>query len=101
MSPIQVRLLTEIRVIVILTSSGIQCPCRSTKLAQPVVRRTAVRPGVAPDVPVPLRTAPRRSAVDKPWMLVRRVVRNKIKNHSQPDAVRRREQPVEVVQRPE
>ena len=79
-SPIEVRLLLQVRVVVVLAGHFVESPCRTAKLALPVVGRGTVRLRVSPDIPVPLWMELRGAALLKPRMLVRGVVRHEIKN---------------------
>ena len=53
-APIEVRLLLQVRVVVVLAGNFIEGPGRTAKLALPVVWRGTVRLRVSPHVPVPL-----------------------------------------------
>jgi hypothetical protein len=54
-APVQVRLLFQESVVVVLARVLVVLPGSATKLAEPVVRRAAVRGRIPPQVPVPLR----------------------------------------------
>ena len=79
-APIEVRLLLQVRVVVVLAGHFVESPCRTAKLALPVVGRGTVRLRVSPDIPVPLWMELRGAALLKPRMLVGGVVRHEIKN---------------------
>ncbi len=51
-APIQIRLPTEIGMVIILAGYLVEGPGRSTEFADPIVRRTAVGFRISPDVPV-------------------------------------------------
>ena len=50
---------------------------------QPVIRRPAARRWIAPDIPVPLGAVARRSRLQEPGVLVRRVIGHEIENDLQ------------------
>src|SRR3954454_11974010 len=83
-APVQVRLLLQVSVVVVLAGGQVEGPGGPAELAQPIVRGRAVGLGIAPDVPVPLEALPRRSALKKPWMSVRGVVRYEVEDHLEP-----------------
>src|SRR5262249_51995758 len=58
-APIEIGLLLQKGVIVILTCRRIKFPGRSAEIAEPIVGWPAVRPSIAPNVPVPLWTSTR------------------------------------------
>ena len=79
-APIEVRLLLEVRVVVVLTSDFVESPGRTAELALPVVRWGTVWLRVSPDIPVPLRIGLRGAALHKPGMLIGGMVRHEIKD---------------------
>jgi hypothetical protein len=95
-APIEVRLLLQVRVVVVLAGRFVECPSRTAKLALPVVRRGTVRLRVSPDIPVPLSIEPRGAALLKPGMLTGGVVRHEIKNDLEAACVRGLKERVEV-----
>jgi hypothetical protein len=91
-APVEVRLLRiEAVHVPARTAARIGRPRRPAERCPPIVRRATVAP-LGPDIPVRVLTEPR--------MLDRRVARNEVHQHSQPALVGRRDQPVEVLQRP-
>ena len=76
----------------------VEGPGGPAELAQPIVRGRAVGLGIAPDVPVPLEALPRGSALKKPWMSVRGVVRYEVEDHLEPARVGLSYKAVEVGQ---
>src|SRR4051795_3533866 len=61
-SPVQVGLRSQKRVVIILARSLVELPGAAAELGEPVVGSAASRGWVAPDVPISLRTAPRPAA---------------------------------------
>src|ERR1700731_2232488 len=57
-SPIQVRLLSEIGMIIVLAAGLVEGPSWSAEFADPIVGRSAVGPRIAPDIPVALCVRP-------------------------------------------
>src|SRR5271155_185546 len=51
-SPIQIRLLRKIGVVVILACAFIPCPGATTKVADPIIRRTTALSRIPPDIPI-------------------------------------------------
>src|SRR4051794_22165157 len=100
-TPIEVRLLFQERMVVVLLRCLIPRPRAAAELAYPIIRHAAVRLAVAPDIPVALIVRARRAALGKPGMLVRGVIGHEIQNDLQGARVRRRDKPVEIRQRAE
>ena len=100
-TPVQVRLLGEERVIIILTRCGLVLPSAAAKFRQPVVGQPAVRSAIAPDIPVALWIIARSSRFDKPWVLIRSVVRHKIEDQLEAAFMGRVHQRIEIGHRTE
>src|SRR3546814_15772548 len=71
-------LLLQEGVVIILFSSLVPFPGRAAEIADPVIGRSAAGSRIAPDVPVATRIVPRRSALNKPGVPVRAVVRYEV-----------------------
>src|SRR3546814_6321139 len=65
------------------------------------IGRSAAGSRIAPDVPVATRIVPRRSALNKPGVPVRAVVRYEVQQQLQTALVGRSQQGIEILQRPE
>src|SRR4051812_44032871 len=65
-APVQIRLLGKEGVIVILPGGSVVFPAAAAEFRQPVVRRSAIRSAVAPDVPVAPGINARTAAFNKP-----------------------------------
>ena len=76
-SPIQIGLRRQIRMVVVLTRERIVGPGGSAEFAQPVVGRSAVT-AIAPDVPIALGITARGTAFHKPGMGRGRVIGHQI-----------------------
>ena len=99
--PVEVGLLGQEEVQVPLPRGFVPGPRRAVAEGRAPVVGRPIRRAVAPDVPAPLRRAPRRARLDEPGMLVARVVRNPVDQHAQPARVRVGQEPVEVGERAE
>src|SRR3954453_16667829 len=64
--------------IVILAPGFVELPSAATESAEPVVRGPAAICRLRPEIPVGACVRARRTTLDKPWMLVRRVVWHQI-----------------------
>src|SRR5271155_5666137 len=82
-APVQIRLRGEERMIVILACLAVELPGASPEFRQPIVGRTAVGRGVAPDVPISFRIRSGGSAPDEPGMLVGRMIRHEVEQYLQ------------------
>src|ERR1041384_2037716 len=80
-APFEIGLSSKKRVIIILTAYGIIFPGAAAEVGQPVVGGAAFASRITPDVPVPLGTRFRGATFLEPRMLVRRVVRDEVKNN--------------------
>ena len=100
-APIEVRLLLEVRMVIVLTSDFVESPGRTAKLALPVVRWGTVRLRVSPDIPVPPRIELRGATLQKPGMLVGGMVRHEIKDDLEAACVRELKKRIEVRERAE
>jgi len=78
-SPIQIRLLGKIGVVVILAAACIPCPGTAAKVADPIVRRPPSGAASA-NIPVAFRIGARPPAGFEPRMFDRRVVWNKVED---------------------
>src|SRR5262245_63889720 len=58
--PIEVRLRREKRVVIVLAGCVVVGPCASAEFRKPVGGSAASRRGITPNVPIALRTGPRR-----------------------------------------
>src|SRR4051812_29018222 len=70
-APVEIGLISEKRVIVVLTGARIEGPGETARLAQPIVGWSSAGRGIAPDVPVALRIISRPARLLKPGMLDR------------------------------
>jgi hypothetical protein len=96
---LEIGLLTQEAVQIILSGGRIKRPGRPTKLRYPVVRRPAVGPRIAPDIPVTLAAEAGGAALLKPGVSVRRVVGYEVENDFQMALMRRFYQPIDVGER--
>ena len=96
MAPVQVGLLEEVRVIVILARQRVSRPRAAAEDASPVVRRSAARRRIAPDVPISPRRVPGQARVREPGMPVRGVVRDVVEDDLEPTPMGLVEERVEV-----
>src|SRR5919202_5590720 len=78
-APVEVRLFLEETMIIILAGRRVQLPGRSAEGGDPVVRGTAAIP-IAPDVPIALLVIAVGAGLEKPGVLVRRVVEHEIED---------------------
>ena len=53
-APVQIGLFLQKRVVVVLPRPVVEGPRGASEFALPIIRRAAIRPSVAPDVPVSL-----------------------------------------------
>jgi hypothetical protein len=53
-APVQIGLFLQKRVVVVLTRPVVEGPHSVSEFALPIIRQVAIRPSVAPDVPVSL-----------------------------------------------
>ena len=83
--------------IVVLAGGGVVLPAAAPEIRTPVVGRTSIGRGVAPDVPVTPRTVSRRTALDEPGMLIGRMVRHEVQYDLQPACVSLGQQTIEGV----
>src|SRR5690349_11719089 len=67
-APIQIRLLLEVRVIIVLTRACIELPGAASERAEPIIGRASVGGGISPDVPVALGIVPGSARFEKPGM---------------------------------
>src|SRR3546814_1142081 len=100
-APVKIRLLLQEGVVIILFGSLVPFPGRAAEIADPVIGRSAAGSRIAPDVPVATRIVPRRSALNKPGVPVRAVVRYEVQQQLQTALMGRRQQGIEILQRPE
>ena len=104
-APVQLGLLAQERVHVELLARGLPLPGAAAEDRRPVVRRdrlaAAPAGGIAPQIPVGMLAVPAPARVHEPRMEVARVVEDEVEDHPEPALVRGRDQPVEVVERPE
>src|SRR3546814_7024382 len=82
-APVKSRLLLQEGVVIILFGSLVPFPGRAAEIADPVIGRSAAESRIAPDVPVATRIVPRRSALNKPGVPVRAVVRYEVQQQLQ------------------
>ena len=99
--PVEIGLLLQVVVEVVLAGPLVEGPARSPEAAHPVVGRLPLALAVGPDVPVPVGRCPRGSRVDEPRMLLARVVRHDVHEHTDASRPSPRHQPVKVLQGPE
>ena len=85
----------------ILTPARLPLPCDTAEDGEPIVRGTAVRFGVGPDIPVGLRVDAALPAFLEPCMIDRSVAEHLVDHHFQVQPVCCRQQLVEISQRPE
>ena len=97
-APVEIGLLFKEGVVVILPGRRVPFPRTTAKIRYPIVGRTAIRFGLAPDIPVAFSAVARRARIEKPGMTIRGVVRNVIEQHFQAAAMRVGEQRVEVIE---
>src|SRR5579859_1283395 len=76
-APVEIRLFHIIDVQVVLPAAFIELPSRPIKPAGPVIRRTTIGGGVAPDIPIALLVRAAGSRFHKPGMLIRGMVGTK------------------------
>ena len=100
-APIEVRLLLEVRVVIVLTSDFVESPGGTAKLALPIVRWGTVRLRVSPDIPVPPRIGLRGATLQKPGMFIGGMVRHEIKDDLDAARVRGLKKRIEVRERAE
>ncbi len=100
-APIEVRLLLQVRVIVVLAGRLVESPSRAAELALPVVWRGAVRLRVSPDIPVPLWMELRGATILEPGMLIGGVVRHEIQDDLEAARVSGLKERVEIGERAE
>ena len=86
---------------VVLPTPRLPRPCRPAKPRLPVARRRTIRPCIGPDIPVGLGIGPVLPAFLKPRMIRRRVRPHLVDDHFQASLVRRLQQCLEVIKRPE
>ncbi len=70
MAVVEFGLLGDELVQVVLAGALVEGPGRAAEEAQPVVGRSAVRGGIAPDVPVPLGIVAAGAAFQEPGVLI-------------------------------
>src|SRR6266536_721496 len=87
-APVQIRLLGQEGVTIILPRRGVVLPGAAPEFRQPVVRRAAIRRGIAPDVPVALWIVARSPTFDEPGMLVGGMVRHEVEDDFEPACMR-------------
>ena len=100
-APVEVGLLRQERVEVVLTRPLVPGPRRASEDAEPVVRGPAVGRRVAPHVPVAFLGPARPAALLEPRVRLRRVVRDHVDDHAEPERVGPLDEAVEVGERPE
>src|SRR5262245_60070812 len=83
---------------IILFGLRIKRPRRATKHTQPVIWILARWSRVAPEIPVALRVVMRTPRLGEPGMLFGSMVRNKINNYAQVQAMRFCDQPIKGLQ---
>src|SRR5215510_7108345 len=98
MPPIEVWLLFEIGMIVVLAGCSIPFPGAAAEDTAPVVGWSAIRSGVAPDVPVPLHVMPRCARRNKPGVLIGSMIGDIVDDDFQMATMRLGEEDVEVSQ---
>ena len=99
--PVQVRLLTEERVEVVLAGALVVLPGRTAEQAEPVVREGAVRPGVAPEVPIPAGVRQGRARLLEPGVSVGRVIGHVVNDDTELPPMSFVDEPVEGRERAE
>ena len=98
---VQIRLGAQEVVQVVLATTAIPLPCRTTKDGQPVVRRRPISLRISPHIPVRLTVGLIAPAFNKPLMLIRGVRDHQIDQHTNALAMRFGNQLFKVVQRAE
>src|SRR6202000_456950 len=93
---VQVWLLGKERVIVILPGDIVELPGAAAEFREPVIGRPVVGIRIAPEVEVSLGVVARASRFDKPWMLIRGVVRNEVEDDLETPCVNRAYQRIEI-----
>ena len=86
---IEVRLLLQVRMVIVLAGHLVESPSRTAEFALPVVRRGTVRLRVSPDIPIPLWMEPRGSTLLEPGMLIGGVVGHEIQDDLEAPSVRK------------
>src|SRR6202140_2867818 len=76
--PVEVRLLGEEVMQVVLARLRVECPGGPAEGAQPVVRRTAIRLGIGPDITIAVCRAARGSGIDEPRVPIAAVIRHDV-----------------------
>src|SRR5512132_4261786 len=83
-APVQIWLCRQEGVVVVLAGCLVEFPGVTPEFGEPVVRRTAIRGRVAPDIPVTLGILARRAALLEPGMPIRGVVGHEIEQQLEP-----------------
>ena len=75
-APVEIGLLSEKRVIVILTGFFVPRPGAAAEICPPIVRRPTAWIRIAPDIPIPALARARRARIDKPGMTIGSMIRD-------------------------
>ena len=100
-APVEVGLLRQEGMIIILLRVRVILPRAAAEFRHPVIRRAAVGPRIAPQIPVALRIIPRTPAFDEPRMPVGGMIGHQIEDQLQAGAMDRRHQRIEIRHRAE
>src|SRR6476469_2181526 len=100
-APIEIGLLAQKGVVIVLGRRFIEAPGGTAEIAHPTVGRGAVGLWIAPNVPIALRIVARGAALDKPRMLIGRVVRNEVDNDLKAARMCLFDESIEICKRPE
>src|SRR5208337_1263753 len=83
-APVQVGLLRVEEVVVILIRCCGERPRRAAENGSPIVRRLSWPLALAPNVPIAMFRSSRRLRIQKPFVLVGRVIHDKIEDDANP-----------------